>query len=76
MDQILKSMAEKRQNEIHEYFKDEKEIGSNVTPVLEMPKSLVTPSPISNQSELELHRRILESILTSQLKIIELLQRK
>jgi hypothetical protein len=79
MEQILKSMAEKRQNEIHEYFKDEKEIGSNVTPVLEMPKSLITPSPIStpsNPSELQLHRRILESILTSQLKIIELLQRK
>lgn len=84
MDQILKSMAEKRQNEIHEYFKDEKELGpipldSNAG----MSKSLIpslTPSNSipsnSTQSELQLHRRILESILTSQLKIIELLQRK
>jgi hypothetical protein len=34
------------------------------------------PNLSKSQSELELHRRILESILTSQIKIIELLQRK
>ena len=84
MDQILKSMAEKRQNEIHEYFKDEKDMGTipvsglSGPSVLDMPTNSLS-SPISNpsnQTELQLHRRILESILTSQLKIIELLQRK
>ena len=39
--------------------------------------SIGTLDPIqAKESELALHRRILESILTSQLKIIELLQRK
>jgi len=33
-------------------------------------------SSLPRDNELELHRRILESILTSQLQIIELLQRK
>jgi len=80
MDQILKSMAEKRQNEIHEYFKDEKELGpipldSNAGMSMNS-NSISSKSESNSPSELQLHRRILESILNSQLKIIELLQRK
>jgi hypothetical protein len=96
MDQILKTMAEKRQNEIHEFFKDEKDLGSLPMGAEVLPSTEIKPtssslanSPLSNssipnvmslsnsaQTELQLHRRILESILTSQIKIIELLQRK
>lgn len=79
MDLILKTKAEQRQNEIHEYFKEEQKGVS----LLESMPSLVIPiqepritSVLETPSELQLHRRILESILESQIKIIELLQRK
>jgi hypothetical protein len=90
MDLILKSKAEQRQNEIHEFFREKKDSefptrNEPITLPLSLPVSLPIP-PISNTSsntslnsvdtQLQLHRRILESILESQLKIIDLLQRK
>jgi hypothetical protein len=87
MDEILKNKAEQRQNEIHEFFKEEQK-GMELTEVLpsvSMPSlsmnSVTTPiektQPVLNlSSEIVLHRRILESILQSQIKIIEMLQQK
>jgi hypothetical protein len=87
MDRILKSKTEQRQNEIHEFFK-EKETGTTVmeTGFPVKPESSISLSPFvptiaqpatpSTSDELQLHRRILESILESQIKIIDLLQRK
>jgi hypothetical protein len=86
MDLILKSKAEQRQNEIHEFFREKKDSefptrNEPFTLPLSSPASLPIP-PILNtntntvDTQLQLHRRILESILESQLKIIDLLQRK
>jgi hypothetical protein len=94
MDLILKTKAEQRQNEIHEYFKEDQKIGGVLDKVPEQGSLFQsqtqsqTPFPVIGQpqiqesgsyasrDELKLHRRILESILNSQIKIIELLQRK
>lgn len=85
LEGILKLKSEQRQNEIHEFFKEDQKIAGVVelpevkqtlkSVTLQSVKSLEIP-PKSNNDELALHRRILESILTSQLKIIEMLQRK
>jgi hypothetical protein len=90
IESILKLKSEQRQNEIHEFFKEEQKIGGVVEPIqVQAPVQSQTPfqfqnqierpieNPrIQNQDELLVHRRILESILKSQIKIIELLQRK
>jgi hypothetical protein len=87
LEAILKLKSEQRQNEIHEFFKEDQKVGG----VVELPSEPLL-KPFVNQTiinqpqvlqvenkenkELELHRRILESILEAQLKIIEMLQRK
>ena len=73
MDEILKTKTEQRQNEMHEYFKEEQKGMEplDTTPILQ--PNLPSP-PLT--TEIQLHRRILESILKSQIKIIELLQQK
>jgi len=87
MDMILKTKAEQRQNEIHEFFKEQSPMNSVTVspnfPMKDLRKSeskiseiSITPSTSSSNDTLQLHSRILESILKSQLKIIELLQRK
>jgi hypothetical protein len=87
MDLILKTKAEQRQNEIHEYFKEDQKIGGVLEKVDSVPFKVSGPfqdlgqgpgqvSYSHHEDELKLHRRILESILNSQIKIIELLQRK
>ena len=80
MDLILKTKTEQRQNEIHEFFKEKEIVVDNGFPVKsESPISLtpfVQPVTQPASDELQLHRRILESILKSQIKIIDLLQRK
>ena len=81
LEGILKLKSEQRQNEIHEFFKQDQKLAGVVeipeikTATIQSVKSLEIPMKY-NQDELVLHRRILESILTSQLKIIEMLQRK
>ncbi len=73
IDLMLKSKAEQRQNEIQEYFKEDPKTRGIVEP----PSFNEVPVPVvPKENELHLHRRILESILESQIKIIELLQRK
>ena len=79
LEEILKLKSQQRQNEIHEFFKEDQKIGgvlqgSVLEPLIEKKIEPITES-ISRQ-ELHLHRRILESILESQLKIIDLLQKK
>jgi hypothetical protein len=90
IEAILQQKSEQRQNEIQEFFKEESKVaemtqsmgqpmGQPRTQTLQPLGSSVgsTLEPIQvKENELVLHRRILESILTSQLKIIELLQRK
>lgn len=87
LESILKLKSEQRQNEIHEFFKEDQKIAGVVelpelkTSTIQSIQSLNTVKPLgipkrSDNEELILHRRILESILTSQLKIIEMLQRK
>jgi len=85
MELILKSKAEQRQNEIQDFFREkpDTEFPIRNEPTLAIPLS-IPPNTISNtntnsnlvDTQLQLHRRILESILESQLKIIDLLQRK
>jgi hypothetical protein len=70
LETILQKKSEQRQNEIHDFFKEESK------PFQTAPEPRMVPVETPSKGELELHRRILESILTSQLKIIELLQRK
>ena len=84
LEEILKLKSQQRQNEIHEFFKEDQKIGG----VIEMNQGSLFENkieekinhvePIINTSneEIKLHRRILESILESQLRIIELLQKK
>lgn len=85
LEEVLKLKSEQRQNEIHEFFKDDQKVGG----VIEMPidNPMIKPKniPVSNTNsnsyseeneELILHRHILESILEAQLKIIEMLQKK
>jgi hypothetical protein len=94
LEEILKLKSQQRQNEIHEFFREDQKIGG----VLEEPfKELAEPkfesmiettvppkiekiveknSSTITKEELNLHRRILQSILESQLKIIELLDKK
>ena len=82
LEEILKLKSQQRQNEIHEFFREDQKIGG----VLEEPlnETLIEKKVISNTNlqmtissdELKLHRRILEIILESQLKMIELLQKK
>jgi len=81
LEEILKLKSEQRQNEIHEFFKEDHKIGG----VLQEPlfqhvvekKQEIDKEPIhTSNEEIKLHRRILESILESQLRIIELLQKK
>jgi len=86
LDKILKQKSEQRQNEIHEFFKEDQKLGGVIElPVTPMVSQVSQVSPVSTVSmvpvhveneELVLHRRILESILESQIKIIDLLQRK
>jgi hypothetical protein len=98
LESILKLKSEQRQNEIHEFFKEDQKIGGVVEPIAEpisssiiqpmnqsmnqpMIQSMIQPmNPIlpsnSDHEELVFHRRILESILEAQLKIIEMLERK
>lgn len=88
IEAILQQKSEQRQNEIQEFFKEESKPTPGAPSVpMAPPKAQPLQSPIGSPvgslepiqervSELVLHRRILESILTSQLKIIELLQRK
>ena len=87
IEAILQQKSEQRQNEIQEFFKEEsKTMDMSQTmgpPVSQIQTLQSTGSPLGSlepiqakENELVLHRRILESILTSQLKIIELLQRK
>jgi hypothetical protein len=80
IEAILQKKSEQRQNEIQEFFKEEPKVDppvpSQKIPVQQIPVLQTPVQPIERESELVLHRRILESILTSQLKIIELLQRK
>lgn len=81
LEEILKLKSQQRQNEIHEFFKEDQKIGG----VIEMnQESLIEKNtqPIldrienTSNEEIKLHRRILESILESQLRIIDLLQKK
>jgi hypothetical protein len=84
MDIMLKTKAEQRQNEIHEFFKEQSPLDTvpQIFPMKDLRKSEIqdyttsTTSSSSIDTQLQLHRRILESILNSQIKIIELLQRK
>jgi hypothetical protein len=107
LESILKEKSDQRQNEISEFFKEEKGISnvndSKVTDMksfhpaslntiqntIQTPNQMTSPlntfagpslTPIASapvsRNELEVHRRILENILVSQIKIIELLQRK
>ena len=84
IEEILKLKSQQRQNEINEFFKEDQKIGGVLE--LEQPNFANIPTnqkrfepPISipniSNDEIKLHRRILESILESQLKIIELLQK-
>lgn len=81
LEGILKLKSEQRQNEINEFFKEDQKIGGVVE--LHTPSDIVTNNTnrlieYSNQEkeEILLHRRILESILEAQLKIIDMLQKK
>ena len=89
IEAILQQKSEQRKNEIQEFFKEESKTMDMSQPVQTIGPPVAQPrvqgplqsvgslEPIQErESELVLHRRILESILTSQLKIIELLQRK
>jgi hypothetical protein len=95
LESILKLKSEQRQNEIHEFFKEDQKIGGVVEPIsqpMPMIQPIIQPiiqpmippvqqvNPIlpsnSDHEELVFHRRILESILEAQLKIIEMLERK
>jgi hypothetical protein len=80
MDIMLKTKAEQRQNEIHEFFKEQSPLDTVSTfPMKDLRNpeiSLTSTASSSIDTQLQLHRRILESILNSQIKIIELLQRK
>lgn len=82
IEEILKVKSQQRQNEIHEFFKEDQMIGGAVELKQETSfQSVLAPADNSDKSdnlsdEIKLHRRILESILESQLKLIELLQKK
>ena len=78
IEEILKIKSQQRQNEIHEFFKDDQKIGGAVELKQETPfhTEIIAPKPNEWLEETKLHRRILESILESQLKIIELLQKR
>lgn len=104
LESILKQKSDQRQNEINEFFKEEKgmanfldakemkskeikspfhsesqpvsQIGPITSPSLLCPSLAPMASAPVSRNELEVHRRILENILISQIKIIELLQRK
>ena len=90
LEEILKLNSQQRQNEIHEFFREDQKIGGVlheplIEPMLEKKKvetniqnisNISTSQPIITRDELQLHRRILESILESQLRVIELLQKK
>jgi len=92
LENILKLKSEQRQNEIHEFFKEDQKVGGVIEmpvpvptermPQLQMKEVLQDPiqestkEPTKEKDEIVLHRRILESILEAQLKIIEMLQRK
>jgi hypothetical protein len=76
LEAILQQKSEQRQNEMLDFFKED---SRPLVPLANMPQTIPVNNPQTTPvptGELELHRRILESILTSQLKIIELLQRK
>lgn len=87
LEGILKLKSEQRQNEIHEFFKEDQKVGG-VVEVIDQPfvksqapkvysvQQETIQSVNQQEPELVLHRRILESILEAQLKIIEMLQRK
>jgi len=95
LEEVLKQKSEQRQNEIHEFFKEDQKLAG----VIELPNvppsigssiassigssvgTYMNPnlSPVTqtmDNGELILHRRILESILEAQIKIIDMLQRK
>ena len=82
LEEILKLKSQQRQNEIHEFFREDQKIGGVLhEPMLEKKVESNIPNiqniqPIITRDELQLHRRILESILESQLRVIELLQKK
>jgi len=91
LENILKLKSEQRQNELHEYFKEEQKIGGVVelqtpltqgsslpqgAPLFQVAPVIKTENPVVEHPELILHRRILESILKAQLKIIDMLERK
>jgi len=79
LEEILKLKSEQRQKEIHEFFKEDQKIGGFLkldesTQIESIEKNGQISENIS-RDELQLHRRILESILESQIKIIELLNK-
>jgi hypothetical protein len=86
LEGILKLKSEQRQNEIHEFFKEDQKVAGVLEPtqkpIVPMTTSMIFPMnkpneiPDTIKEEIVLHRRILESILEAQLKIIDMLQRK
>jgi hypothetical protein len=79
IEEILKIKSQQRQNEIHEFFKEEQKIGGVELKETQTPFNPSIPKVPYNSDksdEILLHRRILESILESQLRIIELLQNR
>jgi hypothetical protein len=89
IEEILKLKSQQRQNEMNEFFKEDQKIGG-VLEINEPTFTNIISNTFSNSvekiehasvpnisnEEIKLHRRILESILESQLKIIELLQKR
>jgi len=76
LEEILKLKSQQRQNEIHEFFKEDQKIGGVLQGSALEPIEKIEPiSESISREELQLHRRILESILESQLKIIDLLHK-
>jgi len=81
LEGILKLKSQQRQNEIHEFFREDQKIGGVlqepfIEPIVET-KIVDTHNQTNvSRDELQMHRRILESILEAQLRMIELLQKK
>jgi hypothetical protein len=89
LEKVLKEKSEQRQNEIHEFFKDDQKVGGVIelpidNPINNFNSVTIKSSPIEigtqknyqENEEIILHRRILESILEAQIKIIDMLQKK
>ena len=85
LEKILQLKSQQRQNEIHEFFREDQKIGGVLQepfePVSENIENienieLKSMSQTISKEELALHRRILESILESQIRIIDMLQKR